>query len=246
MNVATVRFFSPALARHTTYSVILPIVGDGPFPVLMQLHGYSDDHAAWLHSSNLVHHAAPYPMIIVLPDGGTSGYLNLPVSVNPTSRMGNQRYEDLMVDDLRAQVERTFRVRPGPWAIGGLSMGGFGAMRLGLKYPDRFASIWAHSGAYRPREDLVELYPDPDEANVYAWADLAAQTSHHPVISFDCGVDDDLLKYNRELHRHMESIGLPHTYEETGGKHDWDFWDRRVPLALEQHARVLGIEAQAG
>jgi putative tributyrin esterase len=246
VNVATVRFFSPALARRTTYSVILPVIGDGPFPVLMQLHGYSDDHAAWLHSSNLVRHAAPYPMIIVLPDGGTSGYLNLPVSVNPDSRMGIQRYEDLMVDDLRQQIERTFRVRPGPWAIGGLSMGGFGAMRLGLKYPDRFASIWAHSGSYRPRDELVGLYPDPDEANIYAWADLAIQSSLPPVISFDCGVDDELLTYNRELHRHLETIGLPHTYEETEGRHDWEFWDRRVPLALEQHAQVFGIQAQAG
>ena len=135
MNVATVRFYSPALARHTTYSVILPVTGDGPFPVVLQLHGYSDDHTSWLYSSNLVRHAAPYPMIVVLPDGATSGYLNLPHGPHPTSRIGIQRYEDLMVDDLRQQIERIFQVRPGPWAIGGLSMGGFGAMRLGLKYP---------------------------------------------------------------------------------------------------------------
>ena len=47
-----------ALARHTAYSVILPVTGDGPFPVLLQLHGYSDDHTSWLYSSNLVRHAA--------------------------------------------------------------------------------------------------------------------------------------------------------------------------------------------
>ena len=246
MNLATVQFFSPALARHTTYSIILPVTGDGPFPVLLQLHGYSDDHTSWLYSSNLVRHAAPYPMIVVLPDGATSSYLNLPHGPQPTSRVGIQRYEDLVVNDLRQQIERTFRVRPGPWAIGGLSMGGFGAMRLGLKYPDRFASIWAHSGSYRTRDELDSLYPVPDEANIYARADHAAESGHYPVITFDCGTEDELIGHNRRLHNHMETIGLPHTYEELPGRHDWEFWDQRVPLALVQHARVLGIQSQDG
>lgn len=245
MNLATVRYHSEALARHTMYSVILPEVGAGPFPVLVQLHGFGDDHATWLSASNLVRHAAPYPMIIVLPDGATSGYVNLPSPGPPESRMGRQRYEDAIVDDLRQQVTRHFRVRPGPWAIGGLSMGGAGAMRIGLRHPGQFCSVWAHSGSYRTMDELAELYPDPEEANVFPLADRAATTGRHPVIGFDCGVDDYLIEHNRRLHRHMTAIGLPHTYEESHGAHEWDYWDRRVPLALAQHARVFGITPDA-
>ncbi|HYF94186.1 MAG TPA: hypothetical protein VD969_18365 [Symbiobacteriaceae bacterium] len=75
MNLATLQFRSVALQRHVTYSAILPEAQAGPAPVLLQLHGYSDDHTAWLNFSNLVRHAREYPFIIVLPDGGASFYL---------------------------------------------------------------------------------------------------------------------------------------------------------------------------
>jgi S-formylglutathione hydrolase FrmB len=148
MSVLTVRFASEALAKQPSFNVIHPDVGEEPFPVLMQLHGYSDDSFSWLYNANLVRHVAPYPLIVVLPDGGTARYLNLPEH----DRYGRQRYEDLLLRDIPAQVERLFAVRPGPWAIGGLSMGGFGALRLGMKYPERFASIWALSAGLRKME----------------------------------------------------------------------------------------------
>src|SRR5438045_1301872 len=135
-TVATVRFPSAALDRQVTYSVILPEQGVGPFPVLYQLHGRTDDHRAWLECSNLVRHVASLPLIVVLPDGETSFYAD----IHPL-----QRFERFLVDDLPAHVRRTFHAREGKAAIGGLSMGGYGAIRLGLSHPERFASIFAHS-----------------------------------------------------------------------------------------------------
>ena len=73
MGVASVQFHSPALGKSVTYGVILPETGAGPFPVLMQLHGLSDDHTTWIQRSNLVRHVADYPLIVVLPDGGRRG-----------------------------------------------------------------------------------------------------------------------------------------------------------------------------
>ncbi|MBA3276380.1 MAG: hypothetical protein H0T72_11360, partial [Chloroflexia bacterium] len=141
MSIVNVRFRSEALGKQTGFNVIHPDKGDGPFPVLMQLHGYSDDSFAWLYNSNLVRHVADLPLIVVLPDGGTSRYVN----TAPHERFNLQRYEDLSVEEIPAELGRTFHVRPGPWAIGGLSMGGQGALRIGMKHSDQFASIWAHS-----------------------------------------------------------------------------------------------------
>jgi putative tributyrin esterase len=238
MGVASVQFRSQALGKHVTYEVILPEVGTGPFPVLLQLHGLSDDQSMWIQKSNLVRHVADYPLIVVLPDGGTSGYLNW----RSGERLWRQHYEDFLIEDLPAHLGRHLQVRSGPWAIGGLSMGGYGAMRLGLKYPERFASIWAHSSAFHIG-NLVDpaAVEDAADADVYPHANRVAQGTTRPAIAFDCGVDDELIGYNREFHAHLDKIGLAHHYAEHPGAHTWDYWDEHVREALTQHARVLGI-----
>jgi S-formylglutathione hydrolase FrmB len=244
MSVVTVRFYSEALGKQTAFNVIHPDQGEGPFPVLMQLHGYSDDSFSWLYNSNLVRHAANWPMIVVLPDGGTSRYLNL----NFHDRFGLMRYEDLLVRDIRREVERVFSVRSSPWAIGGLSMGGYGALRIGMKYPDKFASIWAHSaGMLHLPDDWLAKLDDPDDASVFLHAEkLRARRDAGeatPVVSFDSGVDDFVYEDNVDFHKHLQQIGLEHTWFEHPGSHTWDYWDLHVREALAQHANVFEIEA---
>jgi putative tributyrin esterase len=234
VNLATVQFHSQALRRQVTYTVILPERQQGPAPVLMQLHGYSDDHTAWVTYSNLVRHAKPYPFIIVLPDGGVSFYAN----IHHTAR-----YEEFLMEDLWAHVGGTFQVKPGPWAIGGLSMGGLGALRLALKYPGRFASAWAHSGFYPLPEEMPPGLDEPAEIDVGALAEqlVATPPAARPVISFDCGTEDALLPMNRRLHASLERLGIAHEYAEYPGAHTWDYWDQHVQTALQQHARVFGV-----
>lgn len=133
-------------------------------------------------------------------------------------------------------------------AIGGLSMGGYGALRLGLKYPDRFASIWAHSAGLRLLDEhFLERLDDPDDASVDVQAErLKARLDageRGPAISFDCGTEDELLDRNRDLHRHLEAIGLEHHYAEYPGGHTWDYWDEHVQEALAQHAKALELAA---
>jgi S-formylglutathione hydrolase FrmB len=236
MSILNVRFRSEALGKHTSFNVIHPDEGDGTFPVLMQLHGYSDDSHSWLVNSRLAQHAAAFRMIVVLPDGGTSRYLNLPGH----ERFGMQRYEDLMMNDIPAEVNRLFHVRPGAWAIGGLSMGGFGALRLGMKHPDRFASIWAHSAGLRPLdESFLAALEDRNDASLEHYAGLLKRRGSRPVISFDCGVDDELIEYNRAFDRHLTDIGIDHAYHEHPGAHTWEYWDLHVQEALAQHVSVF-------
>lgn len=247
MNVGTMQFFSQSLGRHVTYTVILPdpaTAGPGPYPVLYQLHGRSDDHTAWVRYSNLVRHVAGLPFIVALPDGGVSFWLNC----GPT-----QRYEDFMIHDLSEHLAQAFHVRPGKAAIGGLSMGGFGALRLGLKYSERFASVWGHSsavwdtGELKQMSNLIdELRTEFSETDVYGLAAQVAKErdggAEFPIITFDCGTEDFLIEQNRRFHRHLDELGIPHTYKEHPGAHTWEYWDEHVKEALLQHKRALGLE----
>jgi len=241
VNIASVQFHSRTLGRHVTYTAILPEPrrhGDGPFPVLYQLHGASDDHTAWLVRSRLVDHVAGYPLIVILPDGGLSGWRN----AGP-----REKYEDFVTADLVPQVAATLRVRPGRAAIGGLSMGGAGCIRLGLKHPGLFASIWAHSSGLANAERMRQRgIPETEIAADDPWgvAERLLATLPRPSLprlSLDCGVDDRLVEMNRAFHAHLEAIGFPHTYTEHPGAHTWEYWDLHVREALRQHAEVLGI-----
>jgi len=78
VGVLNLQFKSKALGKYTPYGAIVPEEGDGPFAVLMQLHGLSDDYTAWIQRSNLVRHVEKYQVVVLLPDGGTSRYLNWP------------------------------------------------------------------------------------------------------------------------------------------------------------------------
>jgi S-formylglutathione hydrolase FrmB len=239
LTVANVRFYSNALGKWTRYNVILPDQGEGPFPVLFQLHGLTDDCDMWLERSNLARYVAGMPLVVALPDGGTHLYANW----RGSGRLGKANYESLIIDDLTTHLRRHFHVTDGPWAIGGLSMGGGGALKLGLKYPDRFASIYAHSSKIDWRTSDLDrsLLADPDDLDLLIHAERVAQRDQRPVLSFDCGTEDDLLDENRWFHEELDRIGLAHHYAEYGGGHDWDYWDLHVQDALAQHAKALRL-----
>jgi S-formylglutathione hydrolase FrmB len=232
---------SQGLGRPTPYTIILPEpdVGPGPYPVLLQLHGKWDDYQSWLVKSRLASHVEKLPLIVVLPDGGNFWWSNVGVYLG---------YEDYLTEDLPVHIGNTYSVRPGPWALGGLSMGGFGSLHLALKHPELYCSVFAHSSPFFTTEELRER--EPQFSAVAADLDcyrLAAEANvdRLPVLSFDCGTEDVLIDSNRRFHAHLETLGIPHNYTEHPGGHTWDYWDRHVQTALQQHARVLGLQPAA-
>ncbi len=151
MNLGQMQIYSPILQRHVSFSFRLPTgaeAGPGPYPALLQLHGASEDHTAWITRTMLPVHLEGTPLIVIMPEGARSQWLN---------RNAHERYEDFLMRDLLPACEEFFPVRADRWAIGGLSMGGQGALHLGLKYPTRFASIYAHSSVI------------PDQATLHRW-----------------------------------------------------------------------------
>ena len=133
MACCTLYFHSPALMKACSMTVIVPEsgVGEPPFPVCYLLHGLSDDHTSWARRTSIERYVANLPLIVVMPDGGRGFY---------TDAVEGPAYERHLIEDVIGFVDRTFqtiRVRRGR-VIGGLSMGGFGAMKLALKFPQLF------------------------------------------------------------------------------------------------------------
>jgi len=228
--------------------VILPDAAEpGPYAVLYLLHGLSDDHTIWMRRTSIERYVSGLPLIVVMPDGGRSFYVNA---------VDGPAYETAMVDDLVNTIDRFFptRAERGGRCLAGLSMGGYGAFRLALGNPTRYCSAVSHSGAlgyghWAPggdpewaHEARRILGPDPAGGPNDLFA-LAGQVSPEllPALRFDCGTDDFLLDSNRAFHAHLETLGTPHTYAEYPGDHNWEYWDLHVQEAISFHAERLGI-----
>lgn len=146
-GVQTVEFYSPAVDRTMKYNVVLPYGyedSDVRYPVLYLMHGLTQNYTVW-SQMGVPFYADMYNLIVVMPDGGNSWYVNWAESDDGQKN----DWEDHIVEDVVGHVDATFRTlaRREGRAITGLSMGGYGAITLGLRHPDMFASIGSTSGA---------------------------------------------------------------------------------------------------
>jgi S-formylglutathione hydrolase FrmB len=155
-------------------------------------------------------------------------------------------YERWIVDEVPAAARAAL---PGldacsPLCIAGLSMGGFGALRLGAKHATRVAAISGHSSmthfaqmAQFVEEDPASFGTSAMEASVLDA--IVAAGAQLPRLRFDCGLDDDLLEFNRALHRALQARGIDHTYEEFPGGHTWPYWEAHLDDTLRFFGEAL-------
>jgi putative tributyrin esterase len=145
-GLQTIEFFSPAVNRNMKFDIVLPEdyeQTDQRYPVLYLLHGYMQNYTVWGRNLSAAYYAREVnDLIVVLPDGGNTWFVNY-------ATVENNNWEDHIVQDVVNYVDRNFRsevVREGR-AIAGLSMGGFAALAIGLRNPDKFISLGSTSGA---------------------------------------------------------------------------------------------------
>jgi len=216
-----------------------PVENLANVPLVILLHGVYGSAWAWSQKGGvhrtaweLMQKGALQPMVIAMPSDGLwgdgSGYV-------PHHQLDFERW---IVDDVPAAVQQHISMvsAQSPLFISGLSMGGFGALRLGLKYPEKFQGISAHSSithldqmALFVEENLTN-HTKTDTHSVIGAVDKT--TSTLPKIRFDCGTEDSLLEHNRALHKKMEDQNIPHTYQEFSGGHDWSYWQKQVVKTL--------------
>ncbi len=237
MTTGTMHFFSKALGRYVRYSLVLPNpdqAGPGPYPVLYQLHGAEGDDLAWLELSSFARHLRGTPFVAVLPDGALSYWLDY----SP-----RERYETMLMEDLPRHLTALYQVDLTRTCIGGLSMGGYGALRLALKYPDRFVSAYGHSSALWSRAEWEARRAPPrdlDDVDIDLWAERA-DPSNIPRLSFDCGQGDAFISHNRRFRDLLTQRGIAHDYQEFAGGHSWNYWDEHVKRAIAHHLRIANL-----
>lgn len=233
---------SNALKRRADLTVFQPKGSEAcnNLPVVILLHGVYGSHWAWAAKA-AVHQTAQtltdqgiiQPMLLVMPSDGLfgdgSGYV--------PHRQEN--YEAWIIDDVVGVVREQFTCvsATSPLFITGLSMGGFGALRLGAKYPHLFrafsglSSITHFTQLSQFVQDFAALESEAIEQDgVLDW--LLNHKTSLPPFRFDCGVDDNLLAANRELHQQLLIHQIPHSYEEFTGGHSWDYWRAHIGRTL--------------
>ena len=246
MAWGTINWRSDVLVKWTTMQVLLPERCRPPYATLYLLHGLSDDSSIWLRQTRIEMYARQYPLVVVMPDGYQGWYTD-----SATGHAGARH----IGEELVAFVERTFPVKRtrGGRCLGGLSMGGYGALRVGLGYPGKFASVHSHSGAvlhgtksWARSPGLRRVFGARPAGTRHDLVRLAKQARPLPKLWLDCGTEDFLLADNREFHARLQRAGVAHEYREFNGAHNWDYWDTHIQEALAFHARHLKLHKLPG
>jgi S-formylglutathione hydrolase FrmB len=249
MAFATIQYFSRSLKKASAFDIVFPADApetNRPWSVFYLLHGLSDDHTIWMRRTSIERYVAGLPLAVVMPDGGRGWYSNA---------AAGDAYEDDLIKDVVALVDRTFPVKAeaSGRAIGGLSMGGYGAVKVGLKHAEKFGSINSHSGAVGMLHDVSEAKKlSPEFERIFGPApkdgpedpfSIVQKMDHGkiPPMLLDCGTEDFLLAQNRAFHAHLDELHIKHEYNEFPGAHNWEYWDLHVREAIAFHVRNLGL-----
>lgn len=236
-------------------NVLLPVDYDPStrYPTIYVLHGATGNYQSWVRGSNIREYALKYQVILVFPDGNPYGwYLDSPLEPN-------SQYESYIIKELIPYIDSQYSTiaEASGRAIVGLSMGGHGAITLAFKHPDQFAStsslsgildITTHPSQWEIANRLGPLATNRSkwEANsaVYLASSVPADT--HLRILFDSGTGDPHAIYdNRALHAKLTELGIPHTYREYPGQHNWAYWDAHIDEHLQFHMSAFAEAAAA-
>jgi S-formylglutathione hydrolase FrmB len=254
-------FKSTALGKDVRYNVYLPAdyaTSERTYPVVYLLHGYGDDETGWVQFGEVNRYADKAiaegtipPMIIVMPDGGVSWYIN--------SYDGATKYEDFFIKEFIPAIEKTYRIKTQKRyrGIAGLSMGGYGTLIYSLKYPDLFTAAAPLSAAVFEDEESMTTMPDENWNRTFAQLygkDLKGkdrlskafydnsplkivETKSKEELSkvrywIDCGDDDFLINGNCMLNIALTKKGVPHEFRVREGAHTWTYWRTGITDAL--------------
>lgn len=261
-RVETIKFQSNSLNRTVAYNVILPpdyfSSSTTRYPVFYLLHGLTGHYSDWLSRTNIADYSSLYRMIIVMPEGNDGWY---------TDSLGvpGDKYESYILKDLFADVQRHYRTIEARYGrgIAGLSMGGYGSFKMGLKSPASFAFAASMSGAFG-----ITRYTEKEAGSSTTWSNIVKvfgpigsearktndvfelvrqltpdSVASLPFFYFDCGTEDvaRIFEANRELSALMLDKKVAHEFRELPGNHSWGYWDSQVQEVLKIASQKLRV-----
>ena len=252
---------SKILNKDIKYTIYLPAdytSSERTYPVVYLLHGYTDDNTGWLQFGEINRYADKAiaegtipPMIIAMPNGDSSFYIN--------SYDGKELYEDFFIKEFMPSIEKTYRVKAEKKyrGVAGLSMGGYGSLIYGLKYPDLFAAVAPLSAAVWSDDETINFSEEQwIETNgqlfgrglkgrnrlTKAWYSNSilkiVETKSVEDLKkvrywIDCGDDDFLSIGNCLLHIALMDKKVPHEFRVRDGVHNWTYWRTGITDALQ-------------
>ncbi len=247
-----VHFKSNLIGKVLPYGVVLP-PGYGlitsrriRYPVLYLLHGWSGNYNSWTKQTALMQYAAEYQMIIITPEGGNGWYTD-------SATVPSDQYEAYFIRELIADVDgrlRTIADRRGR-SVAGISMGGYGALKFGFKYPENFSLAASMSGAIdaaaRTDDDsIMQTFGEPasparktNDLPRLAGELPADRQALLPYFYLDCGSEDPWLEANRDFSGVLLERKIVHEYRQLPGNHVWPYWDRQLREVMQVAAERM-------
>ncbi len=247
MALLHTQFRSDALQIAVSVDVILPqeacLKGRKP-PVLYLLHGLSDDHSSWLRRTSIERYADALGLAVVMPAVNRSFYAD--------TAYGAQ-YWTFVSEELPRVMHGFFPLsdKRADTFVAGLSMGGYGAFKLALTLPDRFAAAASLSGALDVaiiaersanegeawRREKESVFGDLDSLrgsshDLLYLAEQVARRKRQPKLFQCCGSEDFLYVANTTFRKHAKKLGLDLHYEDGPGAHEWGYWDENIQRVL--------------
>lgn len=256
---------SKILGRPVPYCVMLPPSYDAQktqhYPVLYYLHGLGDNEQSlingggWSIYEDQLAEKKIGEFLIVTPCQFRSFAIN--------SRDGHMKYEDFFLREFMPAIEKKYRIKAGRSSRGimGISMGGYGALHYAFRYPQMFISVGTHMAALRdalpknvegvPEGRLLsDIFGNPIDQAYYQANNPLARARKAPLLAlkgmkiyFDCG-NDDSYRFdvgNEELHKILQSRGVPHEFHIYPGGHDMMYVLQHFGASLQWHSRAFGL-----
>lgn len=243
MAFLTCSTFSDALEKCIQYNVIIPENHGEDMRTLLLLHGLSDDYTCWQRRTVIELIAENFGICVIMPDGARSFYSDM--------KYGDAYYT-CIVNDVMNSARKLFHLsdKREHNLVAGLSMGGYGALKIALRNPDKFAGCVSLSGVLDIArvirdgswkreftavwgEDYEITVPGSDQ-DIFALVESYADSDKpKPRIYSACGDDDFLLGDNHSFRDFMADKGFDFKYEQFPGNHNWEFWNKALPKGLE-------------
>lgn len=257
MAFLTIEFYSECMKRCVDFKAILPndapgtqgAADENPLKTLYLLHGYGNRNSEWVWNSNIVELADKYRLCVVLPSGENSFYLD--------GEATGRQYGTFIGEELPRYVQRTLGVsaKREDNFLGGLSMGGFGAIHTALQFPEQFGRLFALSSAliapevmkmkegggngvaneayYRLQFGKPELLEHGESNPEELVRRILQQKGLMPEMYLACGTEDFLIRENRRFSGFLKEQGVEHRYLESPGEHNFAFWNAYLEPAIQ-------------
>ena len=248
-TVQNYKLDSKLMRREMPYRVVLPTNYNNSnektfYPVVYLLHGLTGHFDNWTDRTKLADYAAKYNFVIVTPEGNNGWYTD-------SASVPNDKYESYIIQELIPEIDKNYRTLKDKKhrVIAGLSMGGYGSIKFGLKYPEMFSLVGSFSGALGAgtwtqkevgskgaiAESLLGVF-GIENSQTRQTNDVFKLAREMPVdkyktlpfIYVDCGTEDFLYQNNRTFADLLIEKKISHEYRELPGKHDWVFWDSQI------------------